>query len=514
MSRVLVVGSGIAGISTALRASARHEVVLVTKAGLADGSTARAQGGIAAALAEDDSPAAHVRDTVAAGAGLVDLAAARALCGDGAARMRELAELVRFDTGPDGGWSLGREAAHSCARILHAGGDATGAAVESSLLEALARSGATVAEHTALVDVVVRSGSAVGIRVVATDGNEHTWDADAVVLATGGAGALYAHTTNPAVSTGDGVAAAWRAGAEVDDLEFYQFHPTVLAVGTRTLVTEAVRGEGAVLLDSSGRRFMPSVHPLAELAPRDVVARAIARQMAAQSGAPVLLDARALGGRYLVRRFPTVAAACRDAGIDWGVEPVPVTPAAHYWMGGVATDLWGRTSIPGLYAVGETACTRVHGANRLASNSLLEGLVFAERAVRAIDGDAPPYHRDEGRSPALLPVPGDDTADSAAATEVDRAELQRLMWHRVGIQRSGDGLREASARLASWRAPADGGVPAREDRNLLLLARLVAAAALAREESRGAHFRTDFPDTGARAQRHRWAAAPQEALAC
>lgn len=496
MARVVVVGSGIAGLVAALRAAEGHEVTVVTKAALAEGNTRYAQGGIAAApLADDDatvaddSAAAHVADTLRAGAGLSVVPAVEALCGDGAARVRKLIALgVAFDA-EGGRLARGREAAHSCARVLHAGGDATGAEIERALVAALRGSGVRVLERAFLLDVLVADGRASGVAVRLADGAERRIPADAVILATGGAGQLYAHTTNPAVATGDGMAAAWRAGALLADLEFVQFHPTALALPGSFLVSEAVRGEGAVLRNADGERFMLDVHPDAELAPRDVVARGIAVEMAAQDGRPVVLDATALGGAFLARRFPTIDAACRAAGLDWAREPVPVTPAAHYAMGGVATDTDGRTTLPGLFAVGEVACTGAHGANRLASNSLLEGLVFARRAADAIDApwaDAPEWlsagATAGGAASGLVP------ATEAAPVPFDRARLQRLMWSATGVSRDRDGLLAAATELGAMRMPEPG-----ENANLLQLGRLVVSAALSREESRGAHYRSDFP---------------------
>jgi L-aspartate oxidase len=501
----------------------------VTKAGLADANTTRAQGGIAAALWPDDSVSAHAADTLTAGAGLCDPAAVEVLCAEGPARVRaRIARGVRFDRA-GGGLARGLEAAHSAPRILHAGGDATGAELERALIAALKdgvsaggrsfpaksfcpgpeplrsrRGGLEVREHTALAELVVDDGRVVGIEL--GDGTIEL--ADAVVLATGGAGQLYAHTTNPAVATGDGVAAAWRAGAELADAEFYQFHPTALAAPGSFLISEAVRGEGAVLRNSRGERFMRDVHPDAELAPRDVVARGIATEMAAQGGVPVVLDATALGASVLALRFPTIDAATRAAGFDWAREPIPVTPAAHYWMGGIATDATGRTSLPGLWAVGECASTGVHGANRLASNSLLEAAVFAHRAARDVlappvvtkarfdaptrafvttHADTPSAGRHESTRERVEPCESDDPERGARRPGFSPAALQALMWRHAGVQRSGAGLRHAASVLATWHADH------LEDRNLLDLARVIVDAALAREESRGAHYRTDFP---------------------
>ena len=509
MTGVLVVGSGLAGLLAAVRATdTGHRVTLVTKSSLPESNTRYAQGGIAAALFPDDSVDAHILDTLRAGAGLCDPAAVQVLCAEGPARVRDLIRFgVDFDR-DESGITRGLEAAHSRSRVLHAGGDATGAAIEAALVatvreranRAHAQGGdqITIHEHSMLVDLVVHDGRVTGATLLGLDGARRTVTADAVILATGGAGALYTHTTNPAIATGDGVAAAWRAGATVADVEFYQFHPTALAVPGTPLVSEAVRGEGAVLLSSTGERFMPAIHPDAELAPRDIVARSIAAQMKAQGGAPVMLDATGLGRELLESRFPTITAACRAAGLDWAVEAIPVAPAAHYWMGGIATDGWGRTSLPGLYAVGEVARTGAHGANRLASNSLLEAAVFADRAVRALgEAEQPaPQFADE-------PAPGSgydiDSVREAVGmgTRVDRGTLQQLLWEAAGVHRSGADLTQAAVTLAGWHA-ADrntASVADLETGNLLDLGRLIVAAALAREESRGGHHRADFPDS-------------------
>lgn len=518
MTRVLVVGSGIAGLWTAIRAAEGGcEVTVVTKASIGDGATAWAQGGVAAAIFAGDAPGRHAADTLAAGAGLADIEAVRVLTDEGPARIRDLIRFgVAFDR-DESGIARGLEAAHSRARILHAGGDATGAVIQAALAATVRRRGIRVLEQTTLVDLVMDGGRVAGIRVIpgdTTDGAAapgapatRELRADAVVLATGGSGCLFRYTTNPDVATGDGVAAAARAGADVADLEFVQFHPTALAVPGTPLISEAVRGEGAVLRDAEGRRFLLDIDPRAELAPRDVVARAVWRRMAEQGGAPVGLDATHLGAERLASRFPGIDAACRAAGFDWSREPVPVVPAAHYAMGGVVTDLVGRTSLPGLWAVGEVARTGVHGANRLASNSLLEGAVFAERAARvvaatdgipAVSGTTHPIVGRIGRhADARLGASAgssDDSllaAPSPASAVVDRDALQQLMWDHVGLERDASGLAAASARLEAWCAPDVVDRRAAEDRNLLDLARLTVAAALARTESAGAHTRTD-----------------------
>jgi L-aspartate oxidase len=508
--RVIVVGSGIAGLVAALGLVDVADVVVVTKAAVDDGSTRYAQGGIAAAVMPGDSVSSHVADTLAAGAGLCDPEAVRVLCAEGPARIRDLIEWgVAFDRSgghADGAFDAGLEGAHSRRRILHAGGDATGMAVETALVRAVRDSAARVFEHTMLVDLLLADahgegegegegagaggpGRVIGVRVLRA-GRFEELRADAVVLASGGAGQLYPFTTNPAVATGDGAAAALRAGAVLADAEFVQFHPTALAVPGSPLVSEAVRGDGAVLRNAAGERFLLGAHPLAELAPRDVVARAIATEMLA-TGAPVMLDATEVDD--LEARFPTVTAACSAAGYDWTREPVPVAPAAHYWMGGVATDLDGRTSLPGLFAVGEVACTGVHGANRLASNSLLEGLVFAHRAAVALRAE---LHAPNGMStPGRAVVP--DARPTTGSHEPTRAELQTLMWRHAGLLRTADGLLEAQRTLDSWGIDTSGtaDVERLETANLLQLARVVVGAALAREESCGAHARADFPLT-------------------
>jgi len=519
-AHALVVGSGIAGLLTALHAVDHGcRVTLVTKDVLDHANTRFAQGGIAGVMFDDDRIDDHVRDTMVAGGGLNDLDAVRVLAEEGPARIRELIDLgVAFDRGADGAFVKGLEAAHSYPRILHAGGDATGTAIERALVARLRASEVAVLEHAFLVDLVVRDGRVAGAELLVDDRDRLTLFADAVVLATGGAGELYAHSTNPAVATGDGIAAAARAGAAVADLEFFQFHPTVLpavagglgapAAGA-FLVSEAVRGEGAFLIDEHGRRFAFDVHPDGELAPRDVVARAIAALMEAQDGRPALLDATVVGpaspearAEFLARRFPTIDRAVRARGLDWAREPIPVTPAAHYLMGGVVTDLDGRTTVPGLYAVGEVARTGVHGANRLASNSLLEGAVFGARAGDAIADDAA-----SGAWPHFAPVtaapPSPGQRAGADVEPFTRRALQRLMWEHAGLVRDEEGLRHAASVLSSWHSQARDPRTEHdlEDENLLQVAQLLVAAALARRESVGAHLRSDAPA-------HRWSSAP------
>jgi L-aspartate oxidase len=496
MRQIIVVGSGIAGLVAALELSRENAVTLVTKAALADSNTRWAQGGIAAVMFEDDSIAEHIADTLSAGAGLCDPLAVEVLCTEGPRRIRDLIQLgVAFDQ-HDGELARGLEAAHTHARVLHAGGDATGLNLEMTLVRAVRAANVRVMEQTFACDLVVKDERVRGLQIL-HDGRRETLAADALVLACGGAGQLYRHTTNPPVATGDGVALAMRAGAQLADIEFYQFHPTALATKETFLISEAVRGEGAVLFDAEGKRFMQALHKDAELAPRDVVARSIARQMAKQGGQPVLLDATHLGSpgsveEFLKKRFPTIDAEVRARGYDWSKTPVPVTPAAHYWMGGVKTDIWGRTSIAGLYAVGEVACTGVHGANRLASNSLLESLVFAWRCAEQLPQDD--VRRWPQSSCGVLAL---ELETERGARQVHRGELQTLMWNRVGIERSSEGLREAAEQLMSWRGcdPFCTEVAELETANLLAIAKAMVTVALDRRESRGAHYRTDYPET-------------------
>lgn len=504
---VIVIGSGVAGLATALRVRAQgRSVLLVTKATVDEGSTRWAQGGIAAALADDDSPEEHLRDTLEAGGGLCNEEAVRILVTEGPDAVRELiAWGARFDTDPTGNISLTREGGHHRNRIAHAGGDATGAEVSRALVAAVrADPGIEVVENALVLDLLTDSrGAAAGVtlHVIGPGKRDGVGGALApsVVLATGGFGQVFGQTTNPYVSTGDGVALALRAGAAVADLEFVQFHPTVmwlgpLAQGQQPLVSEAVRGEGAVLVDDSGERFMLREHSMADLAPRDVVAKSIRRRMRETGAAHVWLDGRQLGADVWVHRFPTILASCRLRGIDPVTDLIPVAPAQHYASGGVLTDLDGRSTIPGLYACGEVACSGVHGANRLASNSLLEGLVFGRRIAAAIEIDQPGPGTSEPSDPR-------DTSRmrGQVVTNGIRRSLQQKMDTDAGVLRSAESLEDARTWIDGvLGSQQHQGVPCTEDweaTNLITVARILVEHACLREETRGSHWREDYPDT-------------------
>ncbi|MBV9788188.1 MAG: FAD-binding protein, partial [Chloroflexi bacterium] len=412
---------------------------------------------------------------------------------------------VQFDT-QDGELALGLEAAHQARRILHAGGDATGRYIELALCDVLQQAGVVVREHTYVGEIVVEQGRATGVWAQTESGTPELFRADHIILACGGAGQLFAATTNPAVATGDGVALAYRAGAALADLEFYQFHPTALQLpGQPTfLISEAVRGEGAFLRNQTGERFMPSYAAQAELAPRDVVARAIVAEMQRTAG-PVFLDLRHLDGATVHKRFPTISAFCRSVGLDIAADLLPVSPAAHYFMGGIRTNIWGETTLPGLYACGEVACTGVHGANRLASNSLVEGLVFGWRIVRRTIEGAPATPDSTQRPlPDLQIAPMPDRTLPSVIQPPTKAAAQQLMWEHVGLVRNADGLDRAVAALAGWNAtlPTPRTIAEHELANQLLLSWLMATAARERTESRGGHYRADHPHTDAVWQRH------------
>lgn len=488
-SDVLVVGSGAAGLTAAL-GCAPLRVTVLTKSTLISGSSPWAQGGVAAAVGKDDNPALHATDTLAAGAGLCDPRAVGLLTGEGPERVKALLDLgARFDRDSAGQLSLGREAAHSRRRILHSK-DATGSEIVRALGEAVLQAPEVrVLERAFAVDLLVEDGRVAGVLAVHEDGRRVLHLAPAVVLATGGLGQLYLHTTNPREATGDGLAMAARAGARLVDLEFVQFHPTALAVSRShteagepmPLLTEALRGEGAILIDDRGFRFMGDEHEDRELAPRDVVARAIWKRLMA--GRRVFLDAREAVGDELPERFPTVFELCQRHGLDPRREPMPVAPAAHYHMGGIDVDGQGRSSLAGLWACGEVSSTGVHGANRLASNSLLEALVFGSRVAEDLRSQ-PGRSFPSGRRLPVLP------AGTPRDAELQLA-IRRTMWEKVGVVRDDKGLTDALDELETMAEahPAMAG----EARNLLSVGRLVTAAALARRESRGGHHRSDFP---------------------
>jgi L-aspartate oxidase len=500
----LIVGGGIAGLRAAIALAPHGRVLILTKASATESNTRYAQGGIAAAMGADDSPALHARDTLAAGDGLCDETAVHALVEDGPRLVQELIDWgVQFDCDQAGRPALGLEAAHSVRRILHAG-DATGREIGRALWQrVLTLPSIEIMNHVLVSDLLVHNGVVAGARFFDAEGQRYDVSAPATLLATGGAGQVFRETTNPGVATGDGVALAYHAGARVIDLEFVQFHPTALnkAGAPRFLISEALRGEGARLINVRGEAFMVRYHPAADLAPRDVVARGIASE-AERTGGAVFLTLTHLDAAHVRQRFPTITETCRQVGLDITTDPIPVGPAAHYLMGGIETDEWGRTSLAGLYAAGEAACTGVHGANRLASNSLLEGLVFGARATTAmLAAPRPALLKSDRHAAGPWPAASLADADDDAGALQTVAAVRDLMWCSVGLFRTALGLRDAVTRLdrayaldrraggAAWSFDAEDW----RRINLLAVARLIARAALRRHESRGGHFREDFP---------------------
>lgn len=495
---VLVIGGGIGGLTAAVGAARRWNVALLTKSTFDDTATFLAQGGIAAAIGPYDSPELHFRDTLVAGAGLCDEEAVHILVEEGPGRVRELEHMgTKFDK-REGQLVLASEGAHSVPRVVRAGGDATGSVVASALVDAMITgSRVELHENEFAVDLLTDEGRCVGAVSLGADGELTVALARAVVLATGGAGQVFSNTTNPDVATGDGHAMAYRAGALLRDLEFMQFHPTALHCDEDPtfLITEALRGEGAYLVDRQGRRFMEDAHPQAELAPRDVVVRRMKRVMEESGTDCVWLDARHLPGDFLKERFPTVYAGLCHRGFDLEHELIPVSPASHYFVGGAVTDLWGKTSLPGLYACGEVSSSGVHGANRLASNSLLEGLVFGERVVRDLNR----YLSAPERSVRKIRLELSDESRQGNPPDLVRTaavEVKKTMSRLCGVVRSREGLQEAARALSTIREslePPSRNVEELELFNLLTLASLMVSSALTREESRGVHLRSDFP---------------------
>ncbi len=496
----LIVGSGIAGLRAAIELAPHGRVLVLTKADAGAGSTGYAQGGIAAAIAGDDSAARHAEDTMRAGDGLCDEQAVGVLVSDGPRYVRELIEWgAEFDRRPDGTLDLAREGAHSTRRVLHAQ-DATGREIGRVLARRLASfPDVEIVDHAVVVQTIVEKGVVTGVRFLSGAGSLVEARAASTLLATGGAGQIYRETTNPVVACGDGVSLAFLAGVRVADLEFVQFHPTVLAVPgvPRYLLSEALRGEGAVLVNDAGDRFMARYEPAGDLASRDRVSRAMLKE-SVRTGKPVYLSMAHLDAREVHERFPVISGLCRRAGLDLARDRLPVSPAAHYLMGGVATDLDGRTSLPGLFAAGEVASTGVHGANRLASNSLLEGLVFGGRAGAAMRAQSSTSWPSPISGGIEGPVPTGKTLPPLLA----EATMRDVMWRSAGVFRDREGLASAAATLQpAWEAlerhVAAGGALCMSDWrtvSLLTVSRLIVRAALRREESRGAHSRTDFPD--------------------
>ncbi len=502
----IIVGSGIAGLYTALLAKERGSVLLITKGSIDDCNTKYAQGGIAAPIGKNDSPELHFQDTIAAGCGLCDKEVARILVDEAADRITDLVNFgVPFDT-LDGEIALTTEAAHSVPRILHAGGDATGEHIEVTLSNQVRSSKIQVLKDCLAAEILVEKETVRGIQALdCHTGSIEKFECRYLILATGGAGQLFQFTTNSEVATGDGIALAFNIGAEIVDMEFFQFHPTALRLPgvTPFLISEAVRGEGGVLRNADGYRFMPDYVPEGDLAPRDIVARSILYEMKKTASDRVFIDITHLPPHTTTTRFPHIYRFCLDQGLDITQDLIPVAPAAHYMMGGIKVNNWGETNIAGLFAAGETACTGVHGANRLASNSMLEVMVFSkmimEKTGRVAKAETSITNKDAGVRYSLS-----QRRVSKAVPALSLSTLQQLHWDKAGIIRNKEGLTEAVDTLAAWQKslPQPTDRPSYELNNLVLTGRLVTEAALLREESRGAHFRSDFPQSSPQWQRH------------
>jgi L-aspartate oxidase len=501
----VIVGSGIAGLYTALLAKDAGSVLILTKGNIEDCNTRHAQGGIAAPIGKNDSPELHFQDTMNAGDGLCDPEAVRILVTEAPDRIADLIKFgVPFDT-QDGEIALTREAAHTVPRILHAGGDATGEHIEITLSQRVRMSSIKVLENCLATQILMNSGKVKGVRALdARTGLVEDYDCRFVIIATGGSGRLFKYTTNSDVATGDGITLAFQTGAEITDMEFFQFHPTAVRLPgvAPFLISEAVRGEGGILRNVEGNRFMPDYTPEAELAPRDVVARSIMYEMRKTSSDRVFLDVTHIPARKVATRFPNIYRFCLDHGLDITKGLIPVAPAAHYCMGGVKVNIWGETNIPGLFAAGETACTGVHGANRLASNSLLEVVIFSKRIIEKTRESSGAITTSVCCQTGCHHV--EPRKKSRTAPKINLTNLQSLMWDKVGIVRSGEGLVKAADILSTWQTllPQPTDRPSYELSNMVSNARLMAEAALIREESRGAHFRTDFPNSSSDWQKH------------
>ncbi|MBI2853253.1 MAG: L-aspartate oxidase [Chloroflexi bacterium] len=511
----IIVGSGIAGLYSAIQAREHGSVLIITKGSIEDCNTRYAQGGIAAAIGKNDSTELHLKDTIAAGDGLCNEEAVRIMVDEAPERIAELVQLgVPFDT-LYGEIALAREAAHSVPRVAHAGGDATGEHIEVTLSTRVRSWKIRVLEFSLATRILVAGNTVQGVRVLdCRTGATEEFGCRYLILATGGAGQLFKYTTNSAVATGDGLTLAYDAGAEIIDMEFYQFHPTALRLPgvPPFLISEAVRGEGGILRNVKGERFMTDYSPNGDLATRDVVARSIVYEMEKTGADKVFIDVTQLPAPTVTTRFPNIYHFCLEHGLDITRELIPIAPAAHYLIGGVKTNTWGETNITGLFACGETACTGVHGANRLASNSLLEAVIFSKRIIRRVLGQTgPTLSGFEGSAPEDPPQTLDDIRTTLSSRPAQRkalpprlSALQTLMWENIGIMRNLEGLSQAASILSTWQklVPPPTDRPSYELSNLILAGRLMAEAALMREESRGAHFRSDFPQSSPHWQRH------------